>query len=315
MRRRITAHARPDSLGHAAAHFNMDSDAFIAWALAAAFLSGSIEIAGLVDRGAALFGRRWRWLPPLARRVCKAFGGRTRPRQVAIARFLLADEGFKNACQKHALQVKRWLAAPAAMSPVSAAAAWAAPSICTSGELAEWLGITIGELDWFADRRGLESKQNQGRLRHYHYRVLAKRFGRVRLIEAPKPRLKEMQRRILTGILDHVPLHAAAHGFRRGRSIATFAACRTWASGLSCGWIWRIFFRRSRSRRVQALFRTLGYPERVADLLAGLSSNSAPDNVWSRTLHAGGGAANATCWLYAAPHLPQGAQTSPALAN
>ena len=34
-------------------------------------------------------------------------------------------------------------------------------------------------------------------LRHYHYRVLAKQSGNIRLIEAPKHRLKEIQRRIL----------------------------------------------------------------------------------------------------------------------
>jgi hypothetical protein len=293
----------------------MDSDAFIAWALAAAFLSGSIDIAELVDRCASLLGRRWRWLPPLARRVCKAFASRTRPRQIAVARFLLNDDGFKIACRKHALQVKRRLAAPAAMSPVAAAAIWTVPSICTSGELAERLGIAIGELDWFADRRGLESKQNQGRLRHYHYRVLAKRFGRVRLIEAPKPRLKEIQRRILTEILDHVPVHVAAHGFRRGRSIATFAALHV-GKRVVLRLDLEDFFPSISLARVQALFRTVGYPERVADLLAGLSSNSAPDDVWSElSVLSAETQVREARWLYAAPHLPQGAPTSPALAN
>src|SRR5207302_5884172 len=45
----------------------------------------------------------------------------------------------------------------------------------------------------------------------------------VRLIESPKPRLKELQRRILSSILDRIPVHPAVHGFVRGRSIVTFA--------------------------------------------------------------------------------------------
>jgi len=50
---------------------------------------------------------------------------------------------------------------------------------------------------------------------------------------------------------------------------------------------------------VQALFRTMGYPEAVADLLGGLCTTVAP--------HEFG--------IYNRPHLPQGAPTSPALAN
>ena len=40
----------------------------------------------------------------------------------------------------------------------------------------------------------------------------------------PKPHLKGLQRRILSGMLDHIPSHPAVHGFVRGRSIQTFAA-------------------------------------------------------------------------------------------
>jgi len=70
--------------------------------------------------------------------------------------------------------------------------------------------------------------------------------------------------------------------------------------------------------RIQAFFRTVGYPESVADRLGGLCTNAAPRDVWTsqptgfdinpadvREAHA----------LYARIHLPQGAPTSPALAN
>src|SRR5581483_5861291 len=60
--------------------------------------------------------------------------------------------------------------------------------------------------------------------------------------------------------------------------------------------------------RTQAFFRTAGYPETVADLLGGICTNATPRAVL-RTLpvEARG--------VYSRPHLPQGAPTSPALAN
>ena len=57
------------------------------------------------------------------------------------------------------------------------------------------------ELEWFADLK--DSAISFGTaLQHYHYSIRSKRSGGVRLIEMPKPRLKELQRRILSGILD-----------------------------------------------------------------------------------------------------------------
>ena len=293
----------------------MRSDADIAATLSAAFVAGTFEIDGLVDRGSTLFGRRWRWLRPLAGRLCKAFGGGPRPRQVAVARFLQADRGFSRARETYDLELKQLVAAPATMSPVVAAATWNVPAIRTARELAAWLGIALGELDWFADRRSWEAKRNAGRLRHYHYRPLAKRFGQIRLIEAPKPRLKEIQRRILDGILDRVPLHEAAHGFRLGRSIRSFAAPHVGRRV-----VLRVdladFFPSIRVAQIQALFRTIGYPDGVAQLLAGLCSNSTPVEVWDVIVQPPSASLLRNVrFLYSQPHLPQGAPTSPALAN
>ncbi len=50
------------------------------------------------------------------------------------------------------------------------------------------------------------------------------RAGDIRLIEARKPRLTELQRQILAGILEKAPPHPSAHGFLQGRSIQTFIA-------------------------------------------------------------------------------------------
>ncbi len=78
----------------------------------------------------------------------------------------------------------------------------------------------------------------------------------------------------------------------------------------------RDFFPSIRGGRVQTLFRMAGYPEPVADLLGGICTNASPRGLW-KTLGRGLDVermAEARA-LYAWPHLPQGAPTSPALAN
>ena len=40
----------------------------------------------------------------------------------------------------------------------------------------------------------------------------------------PKARLKDIQRQLLHSLLDNIPPHEAAHGYRTGRSIASYVA-------------------------------------------------------------------------------------------
>ena len=293
----------------------MRSIVVAARALSAAFLADALDIDACVDRGAQLLGRRWRWLRPLAERICNIFRDRTRPRQAEIARFLLSDKGFRRANEKYEITVADRFAVRPAMCAELPAASWDVPAIRTPAELADWLGITVGDLDWFADLHSLEYKRNQGRLRHYHYRILTKRYGQIRLIEAPKDQLKAIQRRILAEILDRIPPHASAHGFRRGRSVKSFASPHT-GKQVVLRLDLQDFFPSIRAARTQALFRTAGYPERVADLLAGLCTNAAPEDVWlSVSCPATLELLRRARWMYSQPHLPQGAATSPALAN
>jgi RNA-directed DNA polymerase len=250
-------------------------------ALAASFLAGEMNVELVAARGMRTLGRRWRWLRPLARRHITTFGGRMRPRSQDVIRFLKTDEGFLRACSKYAkqLSVKHWLNRSQRMLPVPAARSWNVPPIETAGALAEWLGITIEELLWFADLKGLRCRKSSRQLRHYHYRILIKRSGAVRLIEAPKARLKALQKQILTQILNKVPPHPAAHGFLKGRSIKTFAAAHT-GKRVVVRMDLRDFFPTIGAARIQSFFRTAGYPEPVADLLAGICTNAAPHDVW-----------------------------------
>jgi RNA-directed DNA polymerase len=213
------------------------------------------------------------------------------------------------------LRISQWLTEPQQMQPVTAAAGWSVPVIESPRALADWLEVTSSELRWFADLKGLSYKNDQPRLSHYHYRVLAKQSGGLRLIEAPKLRLKAMQRQILARILEQVPPHPAAHGFVKGRSIKTFVAPH-----VSRRVVLRMdlhnFFPSFGGARLAGVFRTLGYPETVADLLGGICTNAAPRDVWKQV---GAGTDKAQIQqahlVYARPHLPQGAPTSPALAN
>jgi hypothetical protein len=126
-----------------------------------------------------------------------------------------------------------------------------------------------------------------------------KASGGARVIAAPKPALKAVQRAILREILVWVPAHEAAHGFVRGRSVLTNARPHQGAALVIktdlCD-----FFPSVHYRRVVGLFELLGYAPGVATLLAGLTTHRV-------TLPNG-----APAWP---GELPQGAPTSPAIAN
>lgn len=201
------------------------------------------------------------------------------------------------------------------MQPVSVAKSWNVPDILTEGDLAAWLRVRENELEWFANLRRNGTKEVDRRLQHYNYQVLKKPAGGVRLIEAPKHRLKVMQRKILTQILEGIPTHPAVHGFVRGRSIKTFAEPHT-GKHVVLRMDLKDFFPSQSRAQIQAFFRTAGYPERVADLLGGLCTNSTPQPVWKQIdSKAQPFVAFEAHQLYGRPHLPQGAPTSPALAN
>jgi RNA-directed DNA polymerase len=264
-------------------------------------------------------GKDWSWVRGLATRYAQKFALQTRPRRREVIKFLHADAGLCEAATRYPgqLRIARWIAAPARIEPAKAAREWPVPPIETVGELGAWLGVSVGQLEWFADLKRLTARQGEvdGPMSHYHYRVLAKPGGAIRLIEAPKKRLKELQRVILAEILEKMPVHAAAHGFLDGHSIKTHAALHV-GRHVVLRMDLRDFFPSISAPRVRALFRTAGYPEEVADLLGGLSTNAAPRKLLS-TLARGFDplAVAETRALYAGPHLPQGAPTSPALAN
>jgi retron-type reverse transcriptase len=234
-----------------------------------------------------------------------------------VVQFLLNDPGFKRAWIRlfDRLSVEEWVTGPLRMQPIPEAKNWNLPAIGSVGALADWLHLSVGELEWLADLKGLATKRCDTRLTHYHYRVLTKKSGNIRLIEAPKPRLKEIQRQVLSEILNKIPVHPASHGFIKGRSIQTFAAPHV-GQRFVVRMDLQDFFPSFTARRIQAFFRAAGYPELVADFLGGLCTNAAQFDTW-RCLDSDVNpiVLREARSLYSRPHLPQGAPTSPALAN
>jgi retron-type reverse transcriptase len=288
-------------------------------ALARSILAGEPAADAVAARMRRTLGENWRWIRNLAERYVRAFGAQVRPKRRDVVEFLRADDGLRYARHKYKgrLQIAQWVTEPARMHPADAARNWAVPRIESVGELAAWLCVSAGELEWFADLKRMNARtgNGDGPVSNYHYRVLAKKSGSIRLIEAPKKKLKELQRVILRELLEKIPSHPAAHGFVRGRSIKTFAAPHV-GRMVVLRMDLRDFFPSLSGPRVQALFRTAGYPDAVADRLGGICTNAAPRRMW-KTLGKGLDpmARSEARALYAWRHLPQGAPTSPALAN
>jgi retron-type reverse transcriptase len=202
---------------------------------------------------------------------------------------------------------------PPRFAPITPFAELRTPALTTLGDLAEWLALPVTQLDWLADERRGHGRAEDGRLQHYRYSFVRKQGGQTRLIEAPKPRLKAIQRRILHEILSVIPPHRCANGFVVGRSCLTGAQVHA-SEAVVVSYDLSQFFPSIGLPRIHGIFRCLGYPWAVARRLAGLCTTITPASV-VRRLPDSESADRRAQMLYQAPHLPQGAPTSPALAN
>ncbi len=174
------------------------------------------------------------------------------------------------------------------------------PPLDKPRQLAEALGLSIRELRWMTYHRDAATGL------HYRRFTVPKADGSGREIWAPLPRLKAAQRWILREIVEHLPVHGAAHGFLPGRSILSNAAVHTGARIL-LNMDLKDFFPTVSFRRVKGVFRNAGYREQIATLLALLCTES-PRKVVTHD--------DKTYYIALGPRcLPQGAPTSPALTN
>jgi len=179
------------------------------------------------------------------------------------------------------------------------------PPLATEFDLADWLAITPDQLTRFADLRLLSARTDNIFAPHYRHHLIPKRDGRLRLLEEPKPFLKTLQRRLLSGLIAKVPTHEAAFAFVAGRN-CIMAAAKHAGEKLVLSFDLADFFPSVGFHRIYGLFRTVGYPANVARHLTGLCTTAAPHltdhQIAARDFLIG-------------RHLPQGAPTSPALAN
>ncbi len=150
-------------------------------------------------------------------------------------------------------------------------------------------GETSGrDLNELARRIGIDAELLRAINPIYREHQIPKRSGGMRTIHAPEPKLKELQRLILKRVLGRLPVHPAVTGFERGQSIATNAA-RHAGHPVILRLDIKDFFNSTSAKRVEAYFKKIGWDKESSQLLTRL------------TTHKGG--------------LPQGAPTSPRLAN
>jgi RNA-directed DNA polymerase len=174
------------------------------------------------------------------------------------------------------------------------------PALSSPAEVAEALGLSIPKLRWLAFHTEVASRV------HYVRFEVPKRSGGTRVLHAPHRTLALAQNWIFENILNHLPVEDQAHGFIKGRGIATNAgphAGRLIIINLDL----KDFFPTITLPRVRAVFQRSGYSPAVATIL-GLLCTECPRKIVQYE--------GSTYYVAIGPRgLPQGACTSPGLSN
>jgi hypothetical protein len=284
--------------------------------IATALLAGPWRRREMVRRVAVALGqaRAATWVGTMVGEVQTGYPQAPVDRPHELARFLRTTQGWSRGLDATPPpRVLRWQPGATELDrrrhPVA--------DLPDQAAVARLLDVDTGELSWFADARGLERTAAEP-LRHYRWLVVPRPPG-VRLLAAPKPRLREAQRRLLRHVLARVPVHDAAHGCVAGRSVRTAVAPHA-GSAMVLRMDLEAFFASIAAGRVHGLFLgPAGLPEPVAHVLTSLLTTVVPAEVWRQVPVPPGVEARERHRRLgrrlAVPHLPQGAPTSPALAN
>jgi retron-type reverse transcriptase len=155
-------------------------------------------------------------------------------------------------------------------------------SLIHRAEKPQWCGITLSlSSACYLARRLRDGKE-------YSEKTIPRGDRAPRVISVPSPFLKNVQRQILSKILEPIDLHPAAHGFVKKRSIFTAVEPHAGKRVLVAMDI-RSFFDTITVKRVFGVFKATGFSIREAALLAEICTRNG--------------------------RLPQGAPTSPAISN
>jgi hypothetical protein len=291
----------------------------LAHALAAGFLAGEWSPPGLVTSGGEVIGRRPRWLRALVAETLELHPRPPydAPRELASLLVVLAEGLDLSPTAARALRRARPVRLPVPSTRMTSNP-WRLPLLHDLADLAGLLEVDAGELDWFADPKRLARTTSAVPLQHYRtsHRVAAS--GAIRVLEAPKHRLKVVQRQLLDEVVGLIPPHDAARGFRPGGSVRSYAAPHA-RQAVVVRLDLEAFFASVTVSRVYGIWRSAGYPEPVAHRLAGLVTTVLPRSAWRGVPRPADEGLLDAHWRLgrrlAAPHLPQGAPTSPAVAN
>jgi len=263
----------------------------------------------MVRRTAVALGRDRapRWVGTLVGEVLDAYRDPPVDRPRELAAFVRTTTGWaRSRTVVPEPRIARWQPAPTALvrRPYGVAAL---PDLAA---LARLLDLDTGELAWFADTHRLERTVAEP-LRHYRWTAVG-----GRLLAAPKPRLKEAQRRLLRHVIGPLRVHEAAHGCVPGRSVRSAVTPHSGAARVLQLDL-ESFFASIAAERVHGLLRSVGgLPEPVAHTVTGLVTTVVPESVWLRVPVSEDVERHRRLGRrLAVPHLPQGAPTSPALAN
>ncbi len=139
-----------------------------------------------------------------------------------------------------------------------------------------------------AERLGVSESELAAVTPRYSQFTIAKRNGNRRTILAPEREFKQVQRRILRRVLALLVSHPAATGFEQGKSIVTNAIPHI-GKPVVVRMDIRDFFTSTLAKRVVKFFRRIGWDKAAATRLTELCTHD--------------------------DGLPQGAPTSPRLAN
>jgi hypothetical protein len=161
----------------------------------------------------------------LAARLMFHFDGSLPPPRPQLITFLYNDKQVRRAWDDPSGQPDQTILLDSpVMGPLpERLLTFALPPLATWKDPRMWLGLADNELAWFADVEERPRRVVEPRLHRYRYRWIPKSAGQ-RPIEIPKSRLKAIQRQILGQLLNRVPPHPCAHGFRRHRSSLTYVA-------------------------------------------------------------------------------------------
>ena len=295
-----------------------DAREAVAEAMAVAFLSGPWHLRSLLARGDVALDAGGEWLRAVAFDVMQRWKEAPLHDARALTRFIVTHDAFLDAWSRHEIPAR--VAHHFPFHPEMRPSRWPVPTLHTPGDVAAWLELSAEELTWFADVAAAGRHRRREVARHYTWEWVARGERLPRLLEAPKQRLKGLQRRVLREVLAKLPVHDAAHGFVAGRSAVTHARLHT-GKAVVARFDLRHFFTSVATARAFGVLRALGYTHEVSAVLLGLCTTRTPPAVLKRAPvpdDANGEVLNQRFFMLRALeawHFPQGAPTSPAWAN